>query len=54
MATVSARIDDETKNQAEDISDKLGISLNTVINIFLKSILRIKGSLLNWWYSHQK
>lgn len=43
MATVSARIDNEIKRQAEDISDKLGISLSTAISIFLKKYIAHQG-----------
>ena len=43
MATVSARIDNEIKKQAEDISNKLGISLSTAIIIFLKKYIANQG-----------
>lgn len=36
MATVSARVDDQLKADAEKVADAIGISLSTAINIFLK------------------
>lgn len=43
MATVSARIDSEIKKQAEEISNKLGISLSTAISIFLNKYIAHQG-----------
>lgn len=36
MATVSARIDDQLKADAERVADSIGLSLSSAINIFLK------------------
>lgn len=36
MATISARVDDQVKVDAERVADAIGISLSTAINIFLK------------------
>lgn len=43
MANVSARIDDNTKKQAEAIAAAIGISLSTAINIFLNRFIMEKG-----------
>lgn len=40
MAQVSVRIDDGTKQQAERVLDELGLPMSTVINAFLKQIVR--------------
>lgn len=36
MATISARVDDQLKEEADRVADAIGISLSTAINIFLK------------------
>ncbi len=43
MATVSTRIDDLLKSEAEKIADEIGIPLSTAINIFLKRFISDKG-----------
>ena len=43
MATVSTRVDDLTKAQAEKIADELGIPLSTAINVFLKKFVKNQG-----------
>ena len=45
MATVntSIKIDEETKKEAQKLFKDLGLSLSTVINIFLKQAIREKG-----------
>lgn len=46
MATTTnfvVRIDSDIKRQCEDLYGKLGVSLNTAINIFLRQSLRVGG-----------
>ena len=45
MATsvVQFRIDDELKEQATEIYDKLGLDLSTAIRIFLKRSVAVRG-----------
>ncbi len=43
MATISARIDDELKEQAEDVTARIGISLSSAITIFLKQFVARGG-----------
>ena len=43
MATVTARIDDETKAQAEKIANAIGLSLSAVINVFLNRFVAERG-----------
>lgn len=43
MTTISIQIDDQTKSEAEKIAKEIGIPLNTVINIFLKSFIENHG-----------
>ncbi len=43
MATISTRVDDKTKLNAEKIADEIGISLSTAINIFLKRFIANNG-----------
>lgn len=43
MATISARIDEQLKNEAEQIAESIGLSLSTVINIFLKRFTAERG-----------
>ena len=43
MATVSTRLDDEIKSQAEKIANEIGMSLSTVINVFLKKFVSVHG-----------
>lgn len=43
MATVSTRIDDKTKLEAEAVANEIGIPLSTAINIFLKRFIANQG-----------
>lgn len=43
MAVISARIDDQKKTEAEEIADSIGLSLSTVINIFLNRFIAERG-----------
>ena len=43
MSVISARTDEATKNQAEKIADSIGLSLSSVINIFLKRFIVEEG-----------
>ncbi len=43
MATISTRVDDLVKSNAEIIANKIGISLSTAINIFLKRFTAENG-----------
>ena len=43
MATISARIDDQLKIEAEQVADDIGISLSTAINIFLRRFSAERG-----------
>lgn len=43
MATISARVDDQLKAEAESVADAIGIPLSTAINIFLKRFSANRG-----------
>lgn len=43
MATISARVDDRLKSEAESVADAIGIPLSTAINIFLKRFSANRG-----------
>lgn len=43
MATISARVDDQLKAEAENVADAIGIPLSTAINIFLKRFSADRG-----------
>lgn len=43
MAVISARIDDRTKTEAEEIANSIGLSLSTVINVFLNRFVAERG-----------
>lgn len=43
MATISARVDDHLKAEAESVADAIGIPLSTAINIFLKRFSANRG-----------
>ena len=43
MATISARVDDQLKAEAESVADAIGISLSTAINIFLRRFSANRG-----------
>jgi DNA-damage-inducible protein J len=40
MATITVRVDDDTKKQAEVILDDIGINLTTLFNACLKALVR--------------
>ncbi len=42
MAQISVRVDDTVKHEAEQTFDKIGLSMNTAITIFLKACAREK------------
>ena len=43
MATISARVDDQLKLNAERVAEAIGIPLSTAINIFLKRFTAEQG-----------
>ena len=43
MITISARIDEQTKDSAEEIANSIGLSLSAAINIFLKRFVIEQG-----------
>lgn len=43
MPVISARIDDQTKLDAEKIANSIGLSLSTAINIFLNRFVAEQG-----------
>ena len=43
MATISARVNDNIKAEAEKIADEIGIPVSTAINIFLKRFIAERG-----------
>lgn len=43
MATISTRIEEKVKEEAEYVADEIGISLSTAINIFLKQFVANNG-----------
>ena len=43
MATITARVDDETKIQAEKIASSIGLNLSSVINVFLNRFVAERG-----------
>lgn len=43
MAVISARVNDQSKAQAEAIANEIGLPLSTVINIFLNRFIAEKG-----------
>ena len=40
MGTITINIDDETKKEAQELFEDLGMSLTTAVNIFLKQAVR--------------
>ncbi|MCH3909316.1 MAG: type II toxin-antitoxin system RelB/DinJ family antitoxin [Bacilli bacterium] len=38
--TITVRLDPETKRQAQELFDDLGISLSSAVNLFLKQAIR--------------
>ncbi len=43
MGTISTRVDDQIKAEAERIAEEIGIPLSTAINIFIKRFINEKG-----------
>ena len=43
MATISTRVDDRVKSEAEKIANEIGIPISTAINIFLKRFIADRG-----------
>ena len=43
VATVTARVDEETKKEAERIFRELGIPMSSAISVFLKAVVRNRG-----------
>ena len=43
MATISTRVDDQMKSDAEKIADEIGIPISTAINVFLKRFIANRG-----------
>lgn len=43
MATITIRVDDETKKQAENLFDDLGLTLTSAINMFIKKAISVDG-----------
>lgn len=43
MAMISTRVNDITKAEAEEVANKLGLSLSSVINVFLNRFIAEKG-----------
>ena len=43
MATISTRVDDKMKSDAEKIADEIGIPISTAINVFLKRFIANRG-----------
>ena len=43
MSNVTLRIDDELKAESQQILDRMGLSLNTAVNIFLHQLCTDRG-----------
>ena len=43
MATIQVRVDDNLKNQANSIYERLGLDLSSAIRMFLKRSVSVKG-----------
>lgn len=43
MITVSARVDDTLKDQAERIAERIGLNLSSIINVFLRRFVMEQG-----------
>lgn len=43
MATITARVDEKTKLQAEEIADSIGLNLSSVINVFVNRFVAERG-----------
>lgn len=43
MATITVRVDDDTKLQAEMLFEDLGLTMSSAINVFLKKCLMVNS-----------
>lgn len=43
MITISARVDDTVKEQAEQIAEGIGLNLSSIINVFLRRFVMEQG-----------
>lgn len=43
MASISIRVDDTLKAQAESVLDSLGLNMTTATTVFLKQVVRCNG-----------
>ena len=43
QSNISIRIDDEVKKQFDNLCDKLGLTMSTAINLFIKAFIRENG-----------
>lgn len=43
MCTISCKVDEKVKSDAEAIFDSLGISMSAAINMFLRATIREEG-----------
>lgn len=43
MATMSIRLSDDDKNEADNLFKKLGITTNSAINMFIKQCIRMQS-----------
>lgn len=43
MGQMNLRIDDETKKQADNLFNELGMSTQTAINVFVREAIRMRG-----------
>lgn len=43
MATVTARVDENVKKEAETLFKKMGLSMSTAMNLFLKKCILEQG-----------
>jgi len=40
---IQVRVDEETKKQANDVFNKIGVDMSTAIRMFLKKCINVKG-----------
>ena len=43
MITISARVDESLKDQAEQIAERIGLNLSSIINVFLRRFVMEQG-----------
>ena len=43
MATITIRVDDDVKKQAEELFDNLGLNFTSAINMYLKKTISVDG-----------